>query len=85
MLDEAARRLAEQLASYAIPVFFRICKQVEQTGTFKLKKTTLQKDGFDPSNCKDDSLFYWDNAGHRYAPLDNEMYEAIQSGTYSKI
>ncbi|KAI6209561.1 Protein CBR-ACS-22 [Aphelenchoides besseyi] len=85
LLKELSARLSEQLASYAIPVFVRICKHVERTGTFKLKKTDLQKQGFDPSKCDGDSLFYWEYSNRQYLPLDQQQYESIQSGTYSKI
>lgn len=32
LLSEAAQRLTANLASYAIPIFIRICKEVEKTG-----------------------------------------------------
>ncbi|KAI6244070.1 Protein CBR-ACS-22 [Aphelenchoides fujianensis] len=84
-LAELSGRLSEQLASYAIPVFLRLCKHVERTGTFKLKKTDLQKQGFDPAHTNGDPLFYWDYSERKYLPLDQEQFEAIQSGAYSKI
>lgn len=64
LLSEAAQRFTANLASYAIPIFIRICKEVEKTGeqciaipqmnmdssgSYKLKKTDLQKAGFDLS------------------------------------
>ncbi|CAD5229230.1 unnamed protein product [Bursaphelenchus okinawaensis] len=84
-IEEAASRLKENLAAYAIPVFLRICKEVETTGTFKLKKTNLQKDGFDPEKCGNDPLFYYDYSAGTYKALDRLMYDKIQSGAYSNI
>uniref|UniRef100_A0A1I7SDC3 Very long-chain fatty acid transport protein n=1 Tax=Bursaphelenchus xylophilus TaxID=6326 RepID=A0A1I7SDC3_BURXY len=84
-VDVAAKRLCDNLAAYAIPVFLRICKEVETTGTFKLKKSALQKDGFDPAKCGADPLFYFDYTAKTYKPLDSDMYNMIQSGQYSKI
>jgi solute carrier family 27 fatty acid transporter 1/4 len=84
-LLQLSKRLPEQLAAYAIPVFARIPQQVDRTGTFKLKKTALQKEGFDPSKCNGDQLFYWEQSERRYLPLTSQVYEDIQSGVYSKI
>jgi solute carrier family 27 fatty acid transporter 1/4 len=80
-----SKRLPEQLPAYAIPVFARIPKQVDRTGTFKLKKTILQKEGFDPNKCKGDLLYYWEQSKRQYLPLTATMYEDIQSGKYNKI
>ncbi|KAI6173172.1 Long-chain-acyl-CoA synthetase family protein [Aphelenchoides besseyi] len=85
LLDELAERLPEHLASFAIPLFLRICKQVNRTGTFKLKKSELQKQGFDPTQCGDDSLYYWNAIERKYLPLDSKMFFDIQSGVYSRI
>ncbi|KAI6173192.1 Long-chain-acyl-CoA synthetase family protein [Aphelenchoides besseyi] len=85
LLDELAERLPEHLASFAIPLFLRICKQVNRTGTFKLKKSELQKQGFDPTQCGDDLLYYWDTREGKYLPLDSKMFADIQSGVYSRI
>ncbi|KAI6191698.1 Protein CBR-ACS-22 [Aphelenchoides bicaudatus] len=85
LLDQLSTRLPEHLANYAIPVFLRICKEVDRTGTFKLKKTSLQKDGFDPDKCNGDLLYYWETSERRYLPLDRKMYNEIQEGVYTKI
>jgi len=84
-LSEAAKRLSDNLAAYAIPVFLRICKEVDKTGTFKLKKTVLQKEGFDIERCKGDPIYYWESSERKYKPMDRQMQEAIESGEYSKI
>ncbi|CAH1391129.1 unnamed protein product [Nezara viridula] len=75
--DGLANSLKTSLPSYAIPLFIRLIAEVEMTGTFKLKKTTLVKDGFNPSIIKD-PLFY--RKGSTYAPLTKEIYEQIISG-----
>uniref|UniRef100_A0A7E5A1M5 Very long-chain fatty acid transport protein n=1 Tax=Panagrellus redivivus TaxID=6233 RepID=A0A7E5A1M5_PANRE len=84
-LRDSARLLSENLASYAIPVFLRICKEVDKTGTFKLKKTLLQKDGFDVEKCHGDPLYYWDPTDKAYHPMDAQMQADIESGAYNKI
>ncbi|KAE9555059.1 hypothetical protein FO519_001720 [Halicephalobus sp. NKZ332] len=84
-LSDAAKRLSDNLAAYAIPVFLRICKEVDKTGTFKLKKTVLQKEGFDLERCKGDPLYYWESGERKFKSMDKKMQEAIESGEYSKI
>jgi fatty-acyl-CoA synthase len=52
---------------------------MEITGTFKLRKVELMKDGFDPARVADP--LYWRNAeSGRYEPLDARRYEEIASG-----
>uniref|UniRef100_A0A913IBI0 Very long-chain fatty acid transport protein n=1 Tax=Strongyloides stercoralis TaxID=6248 RepID=A0A913IBI0_STRER len=77
--------LIKSLPSYAVPIFIRICKEVEQTGTFKLKKTTLQKEGFDLQKCKGDQLYYMDWSTKSYTLLTPEMQKNIETGIYSKL
>lgn len=48
-------------------------------GTYKLQKTELRKEGFDPAAVRD-PLFYLDARKGRYIPLDREAYTRIQAG-----
>ena len=50
------------------------------TGTFKMKKTDLQKEGFDPNLVKGDKLYYLDLKLVKYLPLGLEEYEKIING-----
>mmetsp|Transcript_32787 Transcript_32787/g.40275 ORF Transcript_32787/g.40275 Transcript_32787/m.40275 type:complete len:99 (+) Transcript_32787:162-458(+) len=70
---------AKSLASYQRPLFLRFQESIGETSTFKLKKTDLKKQGFDPSSI-DDPLFFIDTAAQTYTPLDAALYESIQSG-----
>ncbi|EYB87131.1 hypothetical protein Y032_0268g804 [Ancylostoma ceylanicum] len=84
-LAETAKRLMANLASYAIPVFIRLCKEVDRTGTFKLKKIDLQKQGFDLRLCKGDPLYYWNTAIKGYSLLDAQMQRDIETGAYNRL
>ncbi|CAI2356125.1 unnamed protein product [Caenorhabditis sp. 36 PRJEB53466] len=84
-LTDITNRLSENLASYAIPVFIRLCKEVDRTGTFKLKKTDLQKAGYDLDACKGDPIFYWSAADKGYQPLTEQMQKDIDTGVYNRI
>ena len=69
----------EALPSYAVPVFVRVLPELEITGTFKLRKVELQREGFDPE-AVGDPLWVRDPEAERYVPLDAGMVERIRSG-----
>ena len=79
--DPAAlgEKIAGNLAPFARPVFLRLRPEMEITGTFKLKKADLVKDGFDPGRI-DDPLYWFDPARLRYEPLTHEVYSDIAAG-----
>ncbi len=68
-----------ELPAFARPLFLRLRPQMEITGTFKLKKADLVKEGFDP-NVIDDPLYWFDPAEAQYKPLTHEVYADIVSG-----
>ncbi|XP_050527097.1 long-chain fatty acid transport protein 4-like isoform X2 [Daktulosphaira vitifoliae] len=66
------------LPSYARPLFIRKLNEVELTGTYKLKKLDLQKEGFNNDIIKND-LYYLNNKGI-YEKVTDEIYKDIISG-----
>jgi hypothetical protein len=68
--------LSQHLPKYSIPVFIRISKEIEVTGTFKYKKTDLVKDGFDPSVVKD-QMYYASTSENDYIDLDSNVFKKI--------
>jgi solute carrier family 27 fatty acid transporter 1/4 len=72
-----ASKLGKSLPSYARPIFIRVIDKCETTTTFKIKKTVLQKDGFDPSRIKDKLFFL---SGNEYVPLTSQNYQDIVNG-----
>ncbi|PBC31305.1 Long-chain fatty acid transport protein [Apis cerana cerana] len=73
-----AEGLEKALPAYARPIFLRIVKELEMTGTFKLQKMNLQKDGFDPNKVQDKMYFL---AGNKeYVEITPELYQEIISG-----
>ncbi|MDB5420819.1 MAG: AMP-dependent synthetase and ligase [Brevundimonas sp.] len=71
---------AEQLPAYARPVFVRINKTVETTGTFKYRKVDLVTDGFNPD--KIDGAVYVRGGKAGYQKLTTAGYEEIISGGF---
>ncbi|XP_057169768.1 long-chain fatty acid transport protein 4 isoform X2 [Ursus arctos] len=78
-LERFAQLLEKELPLYARPIFLRFLPELHKTGTFKLQKTELRKEGFDLAVVKD-PLFYLDARKGRYVPLDQEAYTRIQAG-----
>ncbi|XP_017911366.1 PREDICTED: long-chain fatty acid transport protein 4 isoform X2 [Capra hircus] len=78
-LEHLAQLLQKELPQYAHPIFLRFLPELHKTATFKLQKTGLRKEGFDPTVVKD-QLFYLDARKGRYVPLDHEAYTRIQAG-----
>lgn len=66
-----------QLPTYARPVFVRLAKTLETTGTFKYRKVDLVTDGFDPVKA---APVYVRGGKSGYQKLTAEGFEAIQSG-----
>ena len=68
----------EQLPSYARPVFVRMLKSADTTGTFKYRKVDLVADGFDPAKVDGPVWVRGGEAG--YQVLTAQAREAILSG-----
>jgi fatty-acyl-CoA synthase len=79
--DLAAFRadVEQRLPSYARPVFLRLMRSLETTGTFKTSKRDLLRAGYDPQ-ATTDPLFLDDARAGSYVPLDAALYAAIQAG-----
>ncbi|NWR63166.1 S27A1 protein, partial [Bucorvus abyssinicus] len=73
------QELQKVLPPYARPIFLRLLPQVDTTGTFKIQKTRLQREGFDPQQTSD-RLYFLDVKLGKYVPLDECLYERICSG-----
>lgn len=76
-LQDLAAGLKKNLPAYACPLFVRILKDMPLTGTFKLKKVELQKEGYDITKIKDAIYFY---KSGEFIPLTEEIFNGINSG-----
>jgi fatty-acyl-CoA synthase len=67
-----------ELASYARPLFIRLQREMQITGTFKHRKIDLVKEGFEPDRVPD--LLYFDDPEQgAFVTLDAPVYERITS------
>lgn len=77
-LNKLAEGIQKELPTYARPIFLRILRKIDMTGTYKMKKVDLQKEGFDPTRIKD-NIYYLDGQG-KYALLTVDGFEKINEG-----
>ena len=78
-LDAFSRFVMEQLPAYARPVFLRVRQDMDVTGTFKMLKGELRKDGYDLARVAEPVYVLKPGAGV-YAPLDAAFAEQIRAG-----
>ncbi|ATC32524.1 long-chain-acyl-CoA synthetase [Caulobacter vibrioides] len=79
-LEAFAKYVDEALPSYARPVFVRLQKAIETTGTFKYRKIDLVNEGFDPSKTKD-PLYFRDPA-KGYVKITKTLCAKIEGGGF---
>ena len=70
-------RVVSELPPYAQPRFVRVMDELAKTGTLKIQKTSLKKDGVDPVTVADD-LYVRTNAG--YEMLTPERWVDVKEG-----
>lgn len=76
------QKVQQALPSYSRPVFLRISPQVDTTGTFKIQKTRLQREGYDPRHTTD-RIYFLNARAARYEVVDEELYNSITEGKVS--
>jgi citronellyl-CoA synthetase len=79
--DNFAEYMSDALPSYARPVFVRIIKELETTGTFKLKKNELRDEAYHLDKVNNDQVFIKKPGTNSYVELDNETYQDIANGS----
>src|SRR5271170_4857936 len=78
-LAEFRQHLMDRLPPYARPLFLRIRKNMDLTGTFKYSKTDLARQGFNPATS-DDAVYFNDLESGAFTRLDQQSYDCIQMG-----
>ncbi|XP_038837053.1 long-chain fatty acid transport protein 1-like [Salvelinus namaycush] len=77
--DAFLREVQQALPPYARPVFLRISPQVDTTGTFKIQKIRLQREGYDP-RLSTDQIYFLNSRAGRYEAVNEELHSAIVEG-----
>lgn len=78
-LDSFSNYVNEHLPGYARPVFLRIQRELDTTGTFKLVKGELRKQGYDLDQVGD-PLYVLKPRSDRYEPLDAAFAALLRAG-----
>ncbi|KAL1278622.1 hypothetical protein QQF64_025295 [Cirrhinus molitorella] len=76
------KEIQQALPPYARPIFLRISPCVDTTGTFKIQKTRLQREGYDPRLTTDQIYFLNSRAGC-YELVTEDLYNAFEEGRIS--
>ena len=71
--------VAANLPPYARPVFVRVQKQLDVTGTFKMVKGDLRSEGYDISVISD-PVYVLKPRSDKYESLDEEFAEQLKLG-----
>ncbi len=75
-----AQHLRRHLPAYALPLFVRVMAAQSTTDTFKVQKSVLQQQGFDPVASRD-RLYVLPQASAAYVALGAILYRRIQAGS----
>lgn len=80
VLQSLAAHVSKELPAFARPIWLRVTKQLQTTGTNKQQKHLLQKDGINPQAVKEagDGL-YWLREGS-YVPFTDKELKKIEGG-----
>lgn len=73
--------LVEHLPEYARPLFVRVCDVLEATGTFKLTKARLVRDGYDPG-ASTDAVWLGDRSSQAFIKLSAALHARIRQGEH---
>ena len=71
--------VSRELPSYARPVFLRVQRDIEVTGTLKMVKGDLKREAYD-IDAVDDPIYVLAPGTDTYRPLDADLYAAIGAG-----
>ena len=71
--------IAQELPTYAQPLFVRVLPAMDTTGTFKMRKMDLVADGYDPAKVRGPLFFHDPKRG--YLKVTKAVFDKIASGT----
>lgn len=78
-LDLLGKHLQANLPTYAKPLFIRLSKEFDYTGSFKTIKKRLVEENYD-INVITDQVFFFDNKNQKYVKLTEKIFNDIKNG-----
>ncbi|HRD29077.1 MAG TPA: long-chain-acyl-CoA synthetase [Caulobacter sp.] len=70
-----------ELPSYAQPLFLRLQRQIETTGTFKYRKVDLVEEGYDPARVRD-PLYFRNPVKKAWTRISKAAFDKINAGGF---
>ncbi|MFX0189003.1 MAG: long-chain-acyl-CoA synthetase [Candidatus Hodarchaeota archaeon] len=84
-IEDFSRFVCEVLPGYSIPIFIRICDDLETTSSsFKIRKINLKQEAYNLKSIRD-KLIYWDPRLKKYIPFNKLEYQKIMDGKFGEI
>jgi acyl-CoA synthetase (AMP-forming)/AMP-acid ligase II len=77
---ELAAHFRSRLPKYAVPVFLRLLKEIEVTGTLKHQKVALRNQGVDPDKLGADEVYWLAPGSDRYQPFTRRDWQRVVGG-----
>ncbi|MBX3479809.1 MAG: long-chain-acyl-CoA synthetase [Caulobacter sp.] len=74
-------KVEADMPAYAQPIFIRLQRQIETTGTFKYRKVDLVEDGFDPGKTRD-PIYFKNPVRKTYVKLTKASYAKVLAGEF---
>lgn len=71
------RHVHASLPAYARPLFVRLCREIEATGTFKPKKADLARDGYTATGP--DPVWFDDAAAGAFVACDTDLRQRLET------
>ena len=78
-LKKLSRHLVDNLPPHARPLFLRLRREADMTGTFKIRKIDLMKEGLSPRDGSE-PVYIFDSESEIYRPLDDATRDEILEG-----
>jgi len=78
LLDSIAQHVQNALPKFAVPLFLRLTKQMQITGTVKHQKHVIRNEGVDPAKVGEDELFWL--KGGTYVKFNQKDWEELNGG-----
>ncbi|TIA33040.1 acetyl-CoA synthetase-like protein [Aureobasidium pullulans] len=80
VLKEIAAHAREKMPKFAIPLFLRVVREFEVTGTAKYTKHGLREQGVDPGKVGEDGLFWLPVGADAYTEFGKRDWEGVVGG-----
>jgi hypothetical protein len=80
--EEISRFVVDVLPRYSIPIFLRLRKELELTGSKKIRKANLRKEGFNIEEI-DEPMYFWNSKIKKYIPFTQDKFQDIIEGKIS--